>query len=134
MYSPCFPPQENNFFAAILGVSHAGLSEEPLKAFITNAVAWILQRPFQLRIGNRSFTYRVDRNKKRDVMWAAGIIAVAVWALLHIPLACYDLLSVTIAFITGIILFFLLVRTRDLRLVIVIHALYDLFVPWHIPL
>jgi len=125
-YPSCFPPQESNYFAIVLNGIHAGLSEEPQKACLINCVALIFQRPCHLRIRNHSLIYRVDENGKRDILWAGGIISVAIWAFIHVPLACYDLKNLTIAFCMGIGMFFVLMRTRDLRPLILAHILLDI--------
>jgi membrane protease YdiL (CAAX protease family) len=125
-YSPCFPPTEP-FVAGVLGTIHAGLSEEPFKAFWINAIALVLQNRFRFRIGKYSLNYQLKI--KRDAIWIAGIISVGFWAVLHVPLACYLIFDFTVAFVAGLVLFVALLRTRDLRLVIIAHVLYDYLVP-----
>lgn len=117
------------FVISVLGSLHAGLSEEPFKAFWTNWIGSVLQRRFHLRIGRHPLTYQLNRIGKRDVVWVAGIISTVAWVYLHVLLAGYRLPDFILAIFAGIVLFFALMRTRDLRLIIVAHVLYDLFVP-----
>lgn len=126
-FSPCTVQPETSFFGAILSATHAGLSEEPFKAFGVNGIALVLQHRFRFRVGKRSLDYQLSI--KRDMIWIGGIISVGIWALLHVPLACFHVFDFTIAFAIGLVLFVALVRTCDLRLIIVAHVLYNLLAP-----
>jgi membrane protease YdiL (CAAX protease family) len=108
-------PLVNAFISSLLLNLHAGLSEEPLKIFWINAIAWAFQRKV-----------RTD-SAKRDLLWTSAMVSILFWDFLHVVLSRYSLFEFTVTFFVGVLLFLAVLRTGNLVVAIVAHTLYDFF-------
>jgi membrane protease YdiL (CAAX protease family) len=108
-------PIANAFIASVLLNLHAGLSEEPLKIFWINVIAWVFQRKMRTDSG------------KRDLLWVGATGSILFWDFLHVILSRYSLFEFTVTFFVGLLLFLAVLRTRNLIVAIAAHALYDFF-------
>jgi membrane protease YdiL (CAAX protease family) len=106
-------PLVNAFVSSSMLNLHAGLSEEPFKIFWINAIASVLQRKV-----------RTD-SAKRDLLWTGATISILFWDFLHEVLSHYSLFEFTVAFFVGLLLYLAVLRTGNLIVAIVAHALYD---------
>jgi membrane protease YdiL (CAAX protease family) len=108
-------PLVNALISSLLLNLHAGLSEEPLKIFWINAIAWIFQRKV-----------RTD-SAKRDLLWTGAVVSILFWDFLHVVLSRYSLFEFTVTFFVGVLLYLAVLRTGNLVVAIGAHALYDFF-------
>jgi membrane protease YdiL (CAAX protease family) len=99
---------------------HAGLSEEPLKIFWINAIAWVFQRRVQTDSG------------RRDLLWVSATISILFWDFLHFVSSRYSLFEFTVTFFVGLLLFMAVLRTRNLVVAIAAHTLFDFFMSYDV--
>jgi membrane protease YdiL (CAAX protease family) len=115
-------PLANALVSSFLLNLHAGLSEEPLKIFLINAIAWVFQRKV-----------RTDSDR-RDLLWVSATISILFWDFLHMVLGGYSLFEFTVTFFVGLLLFMAVLRTRNLIVAIGAHTLYDFFMSYDLVL
>jgi membrane protease YdiL (CAAX protease family) len=108
-------PFVNALVSSLMLNLHAGLSEEPFKIFWINAIAWVFQRKA-----------RTD-SAKLDLLWTGATLSILFWDFLHVVLSHYSLFEFTAAFFVGLLLYLAVLRTGNLIVAIVAHALYDFF-------
>lgn len=106
------------YLPGVFGAIIASLTEEPLKVCMINALALVLGR-----VHRRGF------NQSRR-LWIAGLISVAIWALLHVPYMHYGLVEITSTFLQGLTMFYIIYKRRSIFPAVYVHLLWNFLVPF----